>query len=63
MVARKIAGSWDDLRFFLAVARTGTLSAAALQTGTEHTTVAAASAPWRACSTRACSTAATSATR
>ncbi len=39
MVARKIAGSWDDLRFFLAVARTGTLSAAALQTGTEHTTV------------------------
>lgn len=39
MVARKITGSWDDLRFFLAVARSGTLSAAAVQTGTEHTTV------------------------
>jgi len=33
------AGSLDDLRFFLTVARTGTLSAAAAQTGTEHTTV------------------------
>ncbi len=32
--------NWDDLRFFLAVARTGTLTAAAAQTGTEHTTVA-----------------------
>jgi DNA-binding transcriptional LysR family regulator len=31
--------NWDDLRFFLAVARTGTLSAAGLRTGTEHTTV------------------------
>lgn len=31
--------NWDDLRFFLAVARTGTLSAAAARTGTEHTTV------------------------
>ena len=41
MVARKRSGqSWDDLRFFLAVARTGTLTAAARQTGTEHTTVA-----------------------
>jgi DNA-binding transcriptional LysR family regulator len=32
--------SWDDFRYFLAVARTGTLSAAAAQLGTEHTTVA-----------------------
>src|SRR5258706_4873225 len=32
--------NWDDLRYFLAVARTGTLSAAAEQLGTEHTTVA-----------------------
>ena len=32
--------NWDDLRYFLAVARTGTLTAAAVQTGTEHTTVA-----------------------
>ena len=32
--------NWDDLRYFLAVARTGTLTAAAAQTGTEHTTVA-----------------------
>ena len=32
--------NWDDLRYFLAVARTGTLSAAAKQLGTEHTTVA-----------------------
>ncbi|GJE58424.1 LysR family transcriptional regulator [Methylobacterium trifolii] len=32
--------NWDDLRFFLAVARTGTLTAAGTQTGTEHTTVA-----------------------
>lgn len=31
--------NWDDLRFFLAVARTGTLSAAGARTGTEHTTV------------------------
>lgn len=31
--------NWDDLRFFLAVARTGTLSAAATRTSTEHTTV------------------------
>lgn len=41
MVARKRSGqSWDDLRFFLAVARSGTLTAAARQTATEHTTVA-----------------------
>jgi DNA-binding transcriptional LysR family regulator len=32
--------NWDDLRYFLAVARTGTLTAAAKQLGTEHTTVA-----------------------
>src|SRR6202011_2555535 len=32
--------NWDDLRYFLAVARTGTLSGAAKQLGTEHTTVA-----------------------
>src|ERR1700719_1458496 len=32
--------NWNDLRYFLAVARTGTLSAAAKQLGTEHTTVA-----------------------
>jgi DNA-binding transcriptional LysR family regulator len=32
--------NWDDLRYFLAVARTGTLSAAAKQLGTEHATVA-----------------------
>jgi DNA-binding transcriptional LysR family regulator len=37
---RKPSQSWDDLRYFLAVARTGTLSAAAKQLGTEHTTVA-----------------------
>src|SRR3981081_1012959 len=30
--------NWDDLRYFLAVARTGTLSAAAKQLGTEPTT-------------------------
>jgi DNA-binding transcriptional LysR family regulator len=32
--------NWDDLRYFLAVARAGTLSSAAKQLGTEHTTVA-----------------------
>jgi DNA-binding transcriptional LysR family regulator len=37
---RKPAENWNDLRYFLAVARTGTLSAAAEQLGTEHTTVA-----------------------
>lgn len=40
MPNRKPSQSWDNLRFFLAVARTGTLSAAAEQLGTEHTTVA-----------------------
>lgn len=37
---KRAGGNWDDLRFFLAVARTGTLTAAALLTATEHTTVA-----------------------
>lgn len=32
--------SWDDVRFFLAVARSGSLSAAARELGVEHTTVA-----------------------
>src|SRR3979411_2705226 len=40
MGSKKPNQSWDDLRYFLAVARTGTLSAAAKQIGTEHTTVA-----------------------
>jgi DNA-binding transcriptional LysR family regulator len=40
MANRKLSQSWDNLRYFLAVARTGTLSAAAEQLGTEHTTVA-----------------------
>jgi DNA-binding transcriptional LysR family regulator len=40
MVNRRPSQSWDNLRYFLAVARTGTLSAAAEQLGTEHTTVA-----------------------
>ncbi|MCJ2068273.1 LysR family transcriptional regulator [Methylobacterium sp. J-030] len=31
--------NWDDLRYFLAVARTGTLTAAAARLGTEHTTI------------------------
>ncbi|WP_343676709.1 LysR family transcriptional regulator [Paraburkholderia heleia] len=39
MPARKQGENWDDLRYFLAVARTGTLSAAAERLGTEHTTV------------------------
>ena len=39
MSARKPAENWDDFRYFLAVARTGTLSAAAERLGTEHTTV------------------------
>jgi DNA-binding transcriptional LysR family regulator len=37
---KKTGQNWDQLRYFLAVARTGTLSAAAEQLGTEHTTVA-----------------------
>jgi DNA-binding transcriptional LysR family regulator len=38
---KKPSQNWDDLRYFLAVARTGTLSAAAKQLGAEHTTVSA----------------------
>jgi DNA-binding transcriptional LysR family regulator len=37
---RRPGQNWDDFRYFLAVARTGTLSAAAEQLRTEHTTVA-----------------------
>jgi DNA-binding transcriptional LysR family regulator len=37
---RKPSQSRDNLRYFLAVARTGTLSAAAEQLGTEHATLA-----------------------
>jgi DNA-binding transcriptional LysR family regulator len=40
MAGRKLAQNWDDLRHFLAVARLGTLSAAAERLGTDHTTVA-----------------------
>jgi molybdenum-dependent DNA-binding transcriptional regulator ModE len=40
MANRKPSQSWDNFRYFLAVARTGTLSAAAEQLETEHTTVA-----------------------
>ncbi len=40
MANRKPRQSWDNLRYFLAAARTGTLSAAAEQLGTEDTTVA-----------------------
>ncbi|WP_454055890.1 LysR family transcriptional regulator [Cupriavidus sp. Marseille-Q8015] len=40
MPSRPAKENWDDFRYFLAVARTGTLSAAAEQLGTEHTTVA-----------------------
>ena len=40
MPNRKPSQSWDNLRYFLAVARRGTLSAAAKQLETEHTTVA-----------------------
>ena len=40
MAGRKRAQNWDDFRHFLAVARTGTLSAAAEALGTDHTTVA-----------------------
>jgi DNA-binding transcriptional LysR family regulator len=37
---RLLDSSWDEYRYFLAVARTGTLSAAAALLGTEHSTVA-----------------------
>jgi DNA-binding transcriptional LysR family regulator len=40
MNGRQPRHNWDDLRHFLAVARTGTLSAAADATATDHTTVA-----------------------
>src|ERR1700738_4573160 len=40
MANRKPGQNWDDLRCFLVVARSGTLSAAAEQLCTEHTTVA-----------------------
>jgi len=40
MANRKPGQNWDDVRHFLAVARMGTLSAAAAQLGAEHTTVA-----------------------
>lgn len=40
MAGRKTPRNWDDFRHFLAVARTGTLSAAAESVGTDHTTVA-----------------------
>lgn len=40
MAGRKRVQNWDDLRHFLAVARAGTLSAAAEALGTDHTTVA-----------------------
>lgn len=40
MGGKRVADNWDHLRYFLAVARRGTLSAAAAQLGTEHTTVA-----------------------
>jgi DNA-binding transcriptional LysR family regulator len=40
MANRKPGQNWDHVRYFLAVARTGTLSAAAERLGTEHTTVA-----------------------
>jgi DNA-binding transcriptional LysR family regulator len=40
MARRKTEQHWDDLRHFLAVARSGTLSAAADTLNTDHTTVA-----------------------
>jgi DNA-binding transcriptional LysR family regulator len=39
MANRQLDESWDRFRYFLAVARTGTLLAAATQLRTEHTTV------------------------
>lgn len=40
MANRKSSQNWDDFRYFLAVVRTGTLSAAAELLDTQHTTVA-----------------------
>ena len=37
--APNILGDWDDVRFFLAVAKTGSFSAAATQLNTKQTTV------------------------
>ena len=34
-----MAFDWDDLRYFLSVARTGRLTAAARRMGTDHATV------------------------
>ena len=39
MANKQFNDSWDSFRYFLAVARTGTLSAAANQLRIEHTTV------------------------
>jgi hypothetical protein len=39
MANKQLNDSWDSFRYFLAVARTGTLSAAAIQLRIEHTTV------------------------
>jgi DNA-binding transcriptional LysR family regulator len=39
MANKQLNDSWDSFRYFLAVARTGTLSAAANQLRIEHTTV------------------------
>lgn len=39
MANKHLDNSWDGFRYFLAVARTGTLSSAAANLGTEHTTV------------------------
>jgi DNA-binding transcriptional LysR family regulator len=40
MTKKQKKENWDDFRYFLAVARAGTLSGAAEMLGTEHTTVA-----------------------
>lgn len=40
MANRQLRRSWDDFQYFLAVARIGTLAAAATQLATEHTTIA-----------------------
>lgn len=40
MSNKQLDDSWDQFRYYLAVARMGTLSAAAAQLGTEHSTVA-----------------------
>jgi DNA-binding transcriptional LysR family regulator len=40
MVTNRFEKNWDGYRYFLEVARTGTLSLAAARLDTEHTTVA-----------------------